>query len=145
MSLQLFLAFIVSLILCACEKHYVSVTKVEISRSSLASSFVKTPDPRQSFPPRGEQLVIEWNLPSTEKEKDLFLDLSLIYQDYSEETIQYELKSSRGVISYFLMGEDFREKKGIMTYKAEIRTKEGDLVKTWKHKLWVTLIKLDED
>lgn len=145
MTVKIFLIGLFSFIFSSCEKHYVAVTRVDINRSSLASSFVKTPDPRQEFPPKGEQLVIEWNLPSALKEKELLLDLSLVYNDYSEETLEYELDSLRGIISYFLMGENFQEKKGIMTYKAEIRAKEGEVIKAWKHKLWIRLIKLDED
>ena len=145
MILRIFFVTLFSFLFSSCEKHYVAVTKVDINRISLASTFANTPDPRQLFPLKGEQLVVEWNLPSAMKGKELFLDLSLVYRDYSEETLQYDLGSLRGVISYFLLGENFQERKGVMTYRAEIRTKEGDLVKSWQHKLWITLIKLDED
>lgn len=145
MILRLFSLAFLSLLLSSCEKHYVAVTKVDINRSSLASGFAGTPDPRQMFPITGQQLVIEWNLPSTVRRQELFLDLSLVYRDYSEETLRYELTSSRGELSYFLLGENFEEKKGLMTYKADIKTQEGEILKTWQHKLWIKLITLDED
>jgi hypothetical protein len=141
----LFLNALLFLFLNACQKHYLTVTKVSIDRSSLASSFTKTPDPRQSFPPKGEQLVIEWNLPSTVNQKTLRLELSLVYKNYKEETFTYILESTRGVLSYFLMGQDFLEKKGVMTYKAELKTQEGEVIKMQRHKLWVSLIHIDEE
>jgi hypothetical protein len=133
------------LFLTACSKHYVQVTRVDINKSSLASVFTGTPDSRKIFPPKGEQLLIEWNLPSTVKGKKLLLDLSLVYHDYTEETVRFSLDKARGMMSYFLLGERFQVKKGFLTYQAEIRTVEGELIKSCKEHLWVKLIQLEKE
>lgn len=145
MNRVLILIFCAAVFLCSCQKHYVRVTRLGLDRSNLASTFARTPDPRQEAPPRGEQLVVEWNLSSKVKDKKLLLDLSIIYKDYSEETLGYEIDCRRGVIAYFLIGDKYRTKKGIMMYKAEIKTKEGEAIQAWKQKLWTPLIKFDED
>ncbi|MCH9630373.1 MAG: hypothetical protein S4CHLAM37_03690 [Chlamydiia bacterium] len=147
MSLRMkFLLSLCLLIFCcmSCQTYYVSVTREAIDRSSLASSFAKTPDPRQLDPPSGERLLIQWNLLSKDVHEDLICSLSLIYKNYEEETVHYKVDAKRDVISYFLLGDRYETTKGIMTYKVEILTKEGEVVKSFKHQLWTKLIKLDD-
>ena len=127
----------------SCEKHYVNVTRVGVNQTSLASVFADTPDPRLKSPPKGEQLIVEWNLASHVEGRLLFLELSVIFQDHTEEVIQYSLDHTRGIISYFLLGEKYSLKQGIMTYKVEIKESHGEVVKSWQHKLWVKLIPLE--
>lgn len=138
---------ILSCLVClgGCEKHYIRVTKVAVNKTSLASVFAQTPDPRKAYPPLGEELVIEWNLPAQAAGQKLLLDLFLIYKDYSEEMIEYSLEAPRGVISYFLLGEQYQVKKGLMTYKAEIKTESGEVLKEWEQKLWVKVIPFEEE
>jgi len=123
-----------------CEKHYIQVTKAPITEESLASVFAKTPDPRQLSPPYGEELVVQWNLPVAARSKKLFLELTMIYRDYSEETLRCAIEDIRGVFSYFLLGADYEVKKGILTSKVDIVTEEGEILKQWHHRLWVSLI-----
>lgn len=147
MSLRMkFLLTLCLLLFCcfSCQKYYVSVTRESIDRASLASSFAKTPDPRQLEPPKGERLLIQWNLFSQDVQEELICSLSLIYRNYEEETINYKVDAKRDVISYFLLGERYESTKGIMTYKVEILSKKGEIVKSFKHQLWTKLIKLDD-
>ncbi len=127
-----------------CEKYYISVSQDKIDASYLASSHVKTPDPRQKTPPQGERLVIEWKVPETLLEENLTLCLKVIYKDYSEEIFVYPVLHRMDYIVYTLVGEAFKSKKGILTYKVDIVKENGEVFKEWKHQLFTNLIILDQ-
>jgi hypothetical protein len=129
----------------SCSKHYVNVTKIDIRRSTLASSFAKTPDLRQKHPLKGEQLLVEWNLPSKWNKRALFLELHMIYHDCSEETVRYALDRPRGDMSYFLLGERYHRVRGLMTYDAQVKTEEGEIIQEFKQALFVKIIPLDQE
>ncbi|MBM3191151.1 MAG: hypothetical protein FJZ63_00665 [Chlamydiae bacterium] len=131
--------------LTSCTKHYVAVSQISVGKSSLASTFAKTPDPRKQAPPRGKQLLIEWNLPTHFAKETLFLELQLIYGDLSEETLKYALEGVRGEISYFLLGEKYQKTQGLFTYKALIKTSTGDIVKEFTQGLFVKILPLDQE
>lgn len=133
------------LLLCGCEKYYVSVKREYVDQSKLASTFVGSPDPRQKNPPKGQELIIEWRLPQDALDQKLTLVLSVIYKNHSEETLCYPVDRRRGVITYALLDEAYRKTEGFLTYKAEIKTLDGMIVKEWKQQLWVDLIVIDED
>lgn len=133
------------LLLCGCEKYYVSVKREYVDQSKLASTFVGSPDPRQKNPPKGQELIIEWRLPQGALDQKLTLVLSVIYKNHSEETLCYPVDRRRGVITYALLDEAYRKTEGFLTYKAEIKTLDGMIVKEWKQQLWVDLIVIDED
>lgn len=131
--------------LTSCQKHYVSVLQESVGKKNLASFFTKTPDFRLKEPPSGEKLLIEWNLKEEVMKKELVCRLSLFYKNYTVETLYYPVLKKRGVISYFLLGEKFLLTKGLLTYKAEIVTKEGDLVQKFEQQLFTKLITIKED
>lgn len=133
------------LLLCGCEKYYVAVKREYVDQSKLASTFVGSPDPRQKNPPKGQELIIEWRLPQDALDQKLTLVLSVIYKNHSEETLCYPVDRRRGVITYALLDEAYRKTEGFLTYKAEIKTLDGMIVKEWKQQLWVDLIVIDED
>ena len=133
------------LLLCGCEKYYVAVKREYVDQLKLASTFVGSPDPRQKNPPKGQELIIEWRLPQDALDQELTLVLSVIYKNHSEETFCYPVDRRRGVITYALLDEAYRKTEGFLTYKAEIKTLDGMIVKEWKQQLWVDLIVIDED
>ena len=55
----LFLLFLFS----GCQKYYLTVYQEKIDKDSLASTHVGSPDPRQKNPPKGQELIIEWQIP----------------------------------------------------------------------------------
>ena len=131
------------LLLVSCEKYYLSVTREAVDRAQLASTFVKSPDPRQESPPKGQELTIEWRLPEKDLEEGLTLVLSIIYKNHSQETICYPVNKRRGVITYSLIGEEYKQTEGLLTYKVEILQKDNLVLKEWKQQLWTELIVLD--
>ncbi len=139
---QSFLLFLVFL-LCGCEKYYLSVKREPIDQSKLASTYVRSPDPRQKNPPRGEELIMEWRLPMDFIDDKLTLVLEVLYKNYTQETICYPVGRRRGLITYSLLGDEYKEKDGFLTYKAEIQTGNGVVLKEWKQQLWTELIVID--
>jgi hypothetical protein len=127
----------------SCQKHHIHVTSIKIDKSSLASSFSGAIDPRQEVSAKGQQLYIEWNLPKKYDKMPISLQLDIIYNDQTHETIVYDVIASEKRLSFFLLGEKYRETKGVMSYKASIITQKGDIVQEWKKNSWFNLIQLD--
>ena len=136
--LIVFLAFF-----CSCDKYYLAVTRESIDRSTLASTYVGSPDPRQKNPPKGQELIIKWRCPKHFPQETMTLVLDILYKDYTQETVSYPLARRRGVFTYALLGEKYHEKGGFLTYKAELRDQEGAVVQQWKQQLWTELIVID--
>lgn len=136
------LLFVLSLCLVGCQRYYVSGMQQKIDPSYLASSQVGTPDPRQANPPFGEALIISWKLPQNIMKRKPFCSLQVIYKDYTEDTFYHSVDYKTGSWKYSLLNEKFRERKGILTYRIEIITEDGEVYREWKHQLWVNLIEL---
>ena len=129
------------MLLVGCERYYLGVKRASVGGETLASRFVGSPDPRLKDPPVGQKLFVEWNLA---RKQDVTLKLYLLFKDYSQETVVYEIGERRGIYVYSLMGGKFLEKGGLMTYKAEL-VKEDKVIKTWEQQLWTKLIEIEED
>ncbi len=133
------------LILGGCQKYELSVSEQSIDERYLSSTYIGTPDPRKEHPPTGQKLIIDWSIPSDILAQNPCLALHLIYWDYTEETLYYPVYYQRGYQVYSLLDCDYEKKQGIITYKAEIFTDQGDVYREWKHQLWVPLIHLESD
>ncbi len=127
-----------------CQKYYISISQDKIDVNYLASSHVGTPDPRQKNPPIGERLVIEWNVPVEVIKEEATLHLQVIYKDYSQSFFTYPMPYRLDYVVYTLQGEEYKEKRGILTYKAEVVKKDGSIFRQWKHQLWAELVIIDE-
>jgi hypothetical protein len=137
--------FFLLLAFSSCQKYYLVIYQEKVSRDSLASTYVGTPDPRQKNPPKGQELIIEWQIP-----KDLLLEkpeihLQVVYRDYSEAQFTYPIEYKSGYRVYTLVGDEYLETKGLLSYKAEIKTLDGKVFRTWQHQLWVKVIRIEED
>lgn len=128
-----------------CQRQYLSVIKLDINKDRLASTYVKSPDPRQKNPPKGEELVIEWTLPSSVMKKKPFLRLSLIYNDYSQEHLTRKILRRSGSVNYSVLGKKFKEKQGLLTYKVDVVSSDNKILKEWRQALWTPLITLDQE
>ncbi|MCB1084531.1 MAG: hypothetical protein KDK60_00335 [Chlamydiia bacterium] len=133
-----------ALFFCGCEKYYLSVKRERVSRERLASTFVGSPDPRQENPPKGQELILEWWLPKSAFQEHPDLVLKVIYKNHMQETVTYPLKRRRGVETFSLLGDKYRETGGLLTYKAEIIGQNGAVIKEWKQLLWTDLIVIDD-
>jgi hypothetical protein len=127
-----------------CDKYYVSVKQISVGPSYLASTHVGAPDPRQAHPPAGQKLYIDWAIPEGVLEKSPKIVMYLLYKDHSQKELVYPIEHGRGYEVYSLLNEEFKEKGGLLTYRAEIVTEDGAIYKDWKHQLWVNLITLED-
>ena len=109
----------------------------------LASTFVKSPDPLQENPPTGQELILEWRLPREALQEELVLVLNVIYKNHTTAKICYPIDRRRGVIFHSILGQEYKETKGLLTYKAEIMDTNDTVVKQWKQMLWTDLIIID--
>lgn len=135
--------FLFFILLASCEKYYVSVRSIPVNASYLASSHVGTPDPRQATPPVGQKLVIDWSIPPEMLAAQPKIVLHLLYKNHTEKEVVHPITCRGGYMVYSLLDGDFAETKGLLTYRAEIVTEEGQVYREWKHQLWVNLITLD--
>lgn len=138
---QCFILFL--FILCSCEKYYLSVKREFVDQNRLASTYVGSPDPRQKNPPKGQELMIEWRLPRDDLQQKMTLVLEILYKNHTRKTFSYPISTRRGLITYSLLGKEYQEKKGLLTYKAEILTDKGTVLKEWKQRLWTERILID--
>jgi hypothetical protein len=44
-----------------------------------------------------------------------------------------------------LLNEEYEKSGGILTYKAQILTQEGEVFREWRHQLWVNLIQVSDN
>jgi hypothetical protein len=128
-----------------CQKYYISIAQESINKDSLASTQLKTPDPRQKNPPMGEKLIIEWKVPKECLVQEPTLHLHVIYKDYTEEYFVYPIAHRLDYVVYSLVGEQYLCKKGILTYQAQVKTLNDKSILDWKHQLWTKLIILEEE
>ncbi|MBP7074468.1 MAG: hypothetical protein KBA81_03680, partial [Rhabdochlamydiaceae bacterium] len=111
--------------LAGCEKYYLSLRQVPVDVEYLASTHVGTPDPRQVDPPFGQKIVMQWAIPPEMLADKPRLIFHVIYKNHTEEEIIYPLEDRSGMEVFSVLNEQYREKGGLLTYHAEIRTQDG--------------------
>lgn len=131
------------LIFSGCNHYGLMVHQQHININSLASTHVGSPDPLHCCPPTGKMVVLEWWIPSMILKCEPRLILHLIFWNFTERTIEYPITSKIGYHTFDLIDEDFITTGGILTYKAEIVTYDGEIYREWKHQLWVELIQMN--
>lgn len=133
------------LVLSSCDKYYVAVSQQWVDVRYLASTHVKTPDPRQDHPPIGQMVIIDWRVPKELLKKKPHVQLTMILWDYTEKIVCFPIDKRMGWATYKLLDEQYDATGGILTYKAEILSEDGAVFREWKHQLWVNLITLNEE
>lgn len=135
-----------SLVWGCCHKSHVRVQSDYLGRHSLASYFVGTPDPLLDAPPLGQRLIISWSFPTDYLQyQDLHLRATLRYRNREQTVQHFSLQGHlKGILVYALTGEEYFEKKGILTYQIEVIA-QGKVLETVQHQLWVNLITLNTE
>ena len=100
--------FLCLLLFCSCRR--LELERRYVDRSSLASTFVGSPDPMQKMPPTGEQLWVYWNIPVALVQEQLTLTVKVVFRNLEEEKIAYPVARSRGHYVYSLLDDDYRKK-----------------------------------
>ena len=139
----LFLLPIALFFLPGCRQYYLSIFQEWVDVRYLASNRVSTPDPRLEHPPIGQMLILDWRVPKEIFNKKPEIVLDLILWDYTTRQIKIPIKRRMDFDTYSLLDEDYEKTGGILTYKAEIVTEDGEVFREWKHQLWVNLITIE--
>lgn len=124
----------------SCGRHYLVLNKVAIDGNSLASTFARSPDPRQENFPTGEEIYISWICPTAFSLNGYSIALHVIYRDLSEEEITYPVRSPIGIEKFQLVGDKYRRTRGFFTYKAVLLDGEGRTIDIWQHAMWVKVV-----
>lgn len=125
----------------SCYKNNLYVQQQKMDKDFLASTYVKTPDPRQENPPHGERLVINWDFSFDDFQKKLTLLLKVLYWNNLQESFFYPIERIRDYKTFYF---DHAKDQRILTYIIEIITEEGEIIRTWQHQLWTKLISFDK-
>jgi len=139
------LALLSLLLFAGCRSHGVFVHQQKLGPSFWASTYVGAPDPRATHPLKGEMLVAEWWVPKKLIAQEPTLRLELVFHNFTSRTVTYPICQGVGTRSYLVANEDYEETGGILTYKAEIVTEDGEVFRSWKHQLYVELITIDDE
>ena len=140
---KILLTFAVCSLLTSCSGRMLTVYSDYVTRESLASFYVDTPDPLLNCPPYGERLVISWSVPSQlMKLEDPHLLLTLRYRNRDQIVRKIPLRRSGGTTLFRVLNEDYCKTGGFLTYKVQLIA--GDCVyDEWRHQLWAELIAID--
>lgn len=131
--------------LSGCKRYYLEVSQQIVNQAILASTHVGSPDPRQCPPPLGRRLIISWQVPKEIFDQHPHIDLNVMFWNYTEERTSFTMEANRGYVLYTLIGSEFLEKGGILSYKAQLVTESGQVYRSWKQQLWVDLIKIEDE
>jgi len=93
----------------------------------------------------GQKVVLQWAVPPELLNKKPALVFHVIYKNYTQEEFVYPMEDRMGMEVFSLLNQQYRDRGGLLTYHAEIRTSDGKVYKEWKHQLWVHLITFDEE
>lgn len=137
---KIFSFLAVAALFTGCTSGYIQIEKVKTDRATFASNFARSPDPRLLNPPKGEKLYVSWSLPMAFKSNEFRMKVDLIYRNLTTETLLFPLKRRAGSKIIEILGKEFKEKKGFLSYKAEIISVDGEVVSDYTHRMWVKLI-----
>ena len=136
------LLMMMPLVLCGCkDKLYVS--NQHLSPDYLASSYVGSPDPSAEHFDDGVQLYVSWRVSKETLEKHPQLVVDVIFGDLTEQRFEFIIAKRSDFQTIRLLEPVFSEKKGILTFRAEIITENKDVIAEWKHQLWTPLLHID--
>ena len=125
-----------------CSARHLSVSKVYIDKEKLASTFTRAPDPVQEKPPKGERLYISYLIPSSIAASDVELRLSVVWKNLEKEEVTFQPVRRAGMFSYSLLDSSYKSSGGIFTYKVDMVDRKGEVVLSYKQRMWVNVIKI---
>lgn len=93
----------------------------------------------------GQQIVVTWRLPSRMRTLlPLNLYMWVYYGNGNVEKLIYDVRNLSGFRVYRLLGRDFEEKQGIVSYKISLRDDEK-VILSRQHHLWMEVIPLQNN
>lgn len=133
---------LICLFFCSCSNRYLVVRQEKVDGSFLASSHVRTPDPRKKSPPKGQRLLVSWAFPKSLFDKELQMRIRVKLWDQSEHLILRDIKYRTDSMAYFIEDKTVDGDKRILTYLIEVIDPDGEIVTVWKHPLWFETLQI---
>lgn len=130
------------LLLTSCSKPTLTVEPGYFTRKDLASSYVGTPDPNKQKPIFGQRLYITWNHPEADLPLELHIQVRLKKKGFLDKKVP--LSTSSGEYIFPIVGNDFTEEGGLLSYKVEILSHDK-VIDSSRHKFWVEDIHFSEE
>ncbi len=131
--------------LCSCYRNHLHVQIENIGTDFLASTHVGTPDYRQEDPPFGQRIIVSWDFPTILYKKDLSVFLTVRFWNNTEVTKEHRLHARKGRKLFFFSNKAREKQNKILTYRIQVKTKDGEIVDSWKHQFWTEVIDVDSD
>lgn len=128
-------SWLILLLLTSCTPRHLNCRLEYLSKKSLASFHVSTPDPHLNYPPIGQQLITTWWI----NEPCPILRITVRFQNEEEIVYTYDNLNSKGTVTTKNLNNDYLNRGCIQTYKAELLL--GDtVITTFTHQLFKNLI-----
>lgn len=118
------------------------LTQQKMTPAYLASANIGAPDPRPA--PNGQMIIAEWWIPKKVLECCPCLKIDILFHDFTQTTVEFPITSRIGYETYCLVNKEFKKTGGLLAYRAQIVTADGEVFKEWKHQLWVKLISIND-
>ena len=142
MHIYFFLLFLS--IFVGCSTSSVTVNRYPVLPQDLPSAYIESPDPLLKNPPIGQVLDVKYRLKNLKKEEiPYLLVLKVIYKNLDEETISHAVFKEKGSFEFSCIDDKYESTGGILTYKADLTTFDGEPIAEFKHKLWFELISFE--
>lgn len=137
-------AFLLLLVLFSgCSKRHLGLETRYHLLYDLPSVQVGAPDPEQQCPPIGQSLYVHWRLKNLYSlYKNWSIHLYIRFGFCPDESLDIPLQSSKGSYTYSLLGKEYDNKGGIITYRAEL-IGDGQCLEVVTHPLWCERIVLE--
>jgi hypothetical protein len=123
-----------------CSTGYIDVERIKTDKRTFASKFAGSPDSRRLNPPKGEKLYINWSIPLEFSSDRYRMKVDIVYRNLSREAYVFPIKRRAGGKIIELLGDEFKQKEGFLSYKMEIINLDGEVLSDYTHRMWVDLI-----
>lgn len=131
-------------VLSSCSSSKVVVERYPIVPEDLPSYYVESPDPELKNPIIGQVLNCRYRVKNPDKNKmPYFLILKVIYKNLDEEIKSVTIFKEEGSFEFPVVGEKYEATGGVLTYRADLTTFDGEEVANFKHRLWFDLISFE--
>lgn len=138
-------ALLLTLLLASCSHHNapLSVQTEYWRQKDLASYVVDTPDPQKQQSVFGQRIRIAWSANASDRKKGpLSLEVTVRLKNSDELHKTYQLQRSSGELIFPVVGSNFSEKGGILSYSIALKAGTETIAER-KHRFWVEKIKVE--
>lgn len=121
----------------SCSQAPLSVQTEYFRPKDLASSVIGTPDPDKEADIFGQRIRICWSLSKEDFSKGAVeLVIAVRLKNSDEQTRTYPITTRSGELTYPVVGPDFFEKGGVLSYSIQLQAGTEILAES-KHRFWV--------